>query len=60
MPRASRLGEKIEKKYSAEIEYVKGSGGVYDIEVDGVLIFSKHTSKRFPEDDEIFEELESR
>jgi len=32
---------------------VAGSGGVYEITVDGETVFSKKTSGRFPEDGEI-------
>jgi selT/selW/selH-like putative selenoprotein len=31
----------------------RGSGGVFDVTVDGKLIFSKHTLGRFPEPGEI-------
>ena len=44
----------MEKKFAAEVELVKSSGGVYEIEVDGKKIFSKAETRRFPEDDEIF------
>lgn len=32
---------------------VGGSGGIFDVEVDGKLIFSKHQTGRFPENDEV-------
>jgi selT/selW/selH-like putative selenoprotein len=31
----------------------KGDDGIFDIEVDGSLVFSKHEAGRFPEDDEV-------
>ena len=37
----------------AETELVRGSGGVFDIMVDGQLKFSKGKLGRFPTDDEI-------
>ncbi len=36
-----------------EIEVVRSSGGVFDIEVDGVLKYSKRATGRFPTDAEI-------
>ena len=33
---------------------IQGSGGVFDVKVDGKLIYSKRATGRFPEDDEIF------
>jgi selT/selW/selH-like putative selenoprotein len=32
---------------------VEGSGGVYEVKLDGKLIFSKRRTGRFPENDEI-------
>jgi len=36
------------------VELVKGSGGVFDVQVDERIIYSKTITKRFPYDDEIF------
>jgi selenoprotein W-related protein len=36
-----------------EVELVKGIGGVFEITVDGKLVFSKKQLGRFPEDAEI-------
>jgi len=35
------------------VELIPGSNGVFEITVDGKLIFSKAKSGRFPEDGEI-------
>lgn len=43
----------LREKYDAEVELIPGSGGVYEIEVDGKEIFSKSKLKRFPEEEEI-------
>lgn len=32
---------------------IKGRGGVFDIEVDGNLQFSKHQTGRFPTEDDL-------
>ncbi len=53
LPRASSLEAEIAEKYNAEITLVAGSGGVYEIEVDGKLIFSKQSLGRFPEEGEV-------
>jgi len=36
-----------------DIELIAGSGGVYEVSVDGRLVFSKRSLGRFPEDGEI-------
>ena len=37
----------------AEIELVRGGGGVFEISVDGVVKFSKSVSGHFPDNAEI-------
>lgn len=32
---------------------VEGRGGIFDIEVDGALKFSKHQTGRFPTEDDL-------
>lgn len=39
---------------------VKGSGGIFDVVVDGKKVFSKHETGRFPEPGEIVEILRKR
>jgi selT/selW/selH-like putative selenoprotein len=41
-------------------EIIRGDGGVFDVVVDGALVFSKHATDRFPETDEILRALEKR
>ena len=38
-------------------ELIQSKGGVFDVEVDGKLIYSKHETDRFPTDQEILEKL---
>ncbi len=50
------LAEQILSLYKtgiASLEIVPGSGGVFEVSCDGELVFSKKTSGRFPEWDEI-------
>ena len=39
---------------------IEGKGGIFDVEVDGKLIFSKKKVGRFPEKGEIFALLDGR
>lgn len=39
---------------------MKGAAGVYDVEMDGELLFSKYEMGRYPEDDEVVAELKRR
>jgi len=48
------LAAEIKKKYKdANIVFIAGSGGVFEVTRDGKLIFSKKELGRFPETDEI-------
>ena len=38
----------------------KGSGGVFDVVVDGEKIYSKHQTGRFPDNEDILDELSER
>ena len=41
----------------ARIEAVRGAGGVFDVTVDDVVVFSKHQTGRFPTESEIVQAL---
>jgi predicted Rdx family selenoprotein len=47
------VGEKLKALTNAEIGLVCGSGGVFDVTIDGELRFSKHQRGRFPTDAEL-------
>jgi len=40
-----------------QAELVKGGGGVFDVTADGVLIYSKHRTGRFPDNAEVLQVL---
>ena len=52
-PRAAGLAEKIKDELGMTAQLIPGSKGVYDIVVDSDLIYSKHQTKRFPDNDKI-------
>ena len=51
------LAESIERDTGAQSELVQGDNGIFDVEVDGRRIYSKHQTGRFPEQEEILAEL---
>ena len=49
MPQATGLVAELSAKFAGvESELVKGDGGVFEVEVDGNLVFSKKQERRFP------------
>ncbi len=56
MPRAASMATKLLEKYGNSItkfSLTPSGGGVYEVEKNGKLIFSKKSLDRFPELDEI-------
>jgi selenoprotein W-related protein len=47
----------IKAQTGIEAELVKGGGGIFDVVVDGRLIYSKHETGRFPDHAEILSQL---
>lgn len=51
------MAAEIRRARGIEATLIKGSGGVFDVAVDGAIIFSKKLVHRFPEPDEILEKI---
>jgi selenoprotein W-related protein len=47
------VAEEIEKAFGVKPTLVPGSGGIFDVLVDGVKAYSKHDTGRFPEPGEV-------
>ena len=47
------MAAKIKQETGAEAELIRGDSGVFDVTRDGELLFSKHETGRFPEEDEV-------
>jgi len=54
------LAAAIEKDLGVKPELIRGSNGVFDVVVDGQLIYSKAETGQFPEHDEIIKDLRAR
>lgn len=51
------MAAEIKKQTGVEPELIAGGGGIFDVKVDGKLIYSKHETGRFPEHDEVIRGL---
>jgi len=47
------------ERFGIRADLIKSGGGVFEIEVDGQLIFSKKAKGRFPEDHELFPQIQA-
>ena len=59
MPDAASLQSAIKDKYGVVAELIEGSGGAFEVVVNGKRIFSKLKTFRFPENDEIFASIDN-
>ena len=54
LPRASSLEAELKSRFpGVETKLISSGGGVYEIILEGKLIFSKKTLGRFPDDGEV-------
>lgn len=60
MPRAAGLADSIREQFDLEPELKKSSGGAFEVELDGELVFSKRVNGRFPEPGEVEASLSRR
>ena len=52
------MGEEIHEAYpNADLVGTASSGGIFDVEVDGVTVFSKDKEGRFPIDGELVKRI---
>ena len=57
MPQASSLAAAIKNETGVEPKLIKGDSGIFDVEVDGKMVFSKDKEGRFPDEDEVLAQL---
>ena len=47
----------IKNETGVEAEVIGGGKGIFDVVVDGNLVYSKYETGRFPEDEEVLSQL---
>lgn len=50
----------MDGEFESSTRLIKGSGGVFEVIVDGDLVYSKIALDRFPEDNEVAEIIRGR
>jgi selT/selW/selH-like putative selenoprotein len=54
------LADALNRRFALESSLVKGSSGVFEVEMDGELIFSKRATGRFPAPGEVEQVVAAR
>jgi selenoprotein W-related protein len=57
LPKAAGLAEAVKDEFGVDSKLIEGSGGVFDVHVDGAQIWSKQDIGRFPENKEILDKI---
>lgn len=47
----------IKSEFDVEPKLIQGSGGVFDVKGNDRLVYSKHETGRFPDDQEVLDAL---
>jgi len=50
----------LDQEFGSTTRLIKGSNGVFEVIVDGELVFSKRSVGRFPDDGEVAESIRTR
>lgn len=54
------MAAELADTFGCSPQLIKGGRGVFDVKVDGALVFSKHQTGRFPAPGELSDQLESK
>jgi selT/selW/selH-like putative selenoprotein len=48
----------IKTKYGITASLREGAGGIFEVSIDGTTVYSNQTTYRFPENEEIFAQID--
>lgn len=54
------MAAQIKKRTGVEPELIKGDNGIFDVKLDGKIVYSKHETGRFPEHHEVLKKLPAK
>lgn len=54
------MAAELKKNFGVDTTLTPGSGGVFDVIVDGKTVFSKKSVGRFPNEGEVLEKLKQK
>ncbi len=47
----------MDDRFATSTQLIEGGGGVFDVHVDGVLVYSKHQTGEFPDEDSLVSQI---
>jgi selT/selW/selH-like putative selenoprotein len=58
LPLASSLQAVLKKKFGVEAKLIAGGGGIFEVALDGKVVFDKFSVGRFPKEQEVVDKIE--
>jgi len=52
------LAATLTESLGHEVELIAGRGGIFDVEVNGALVYSKHATGQFPHEQELVQTIQ--
>ena len=53
------MAEKLKTSLKLETDLIKGSNGIFDVELSGILIYSKSETGEFPDENSLIQKIRS-
>lgn len=53
------MAAKVRETLGMAPELIRGGGGIFDVEVDGRVVYSKHETGEFPDETALVESLQA-
>ena len=53
------MAAELKQRYGVDAELKPGHKGIFDVEVDGELVYSKYDTHRFPKPNEVGEAIDA-
>jgi selenoprotein W-related protein len=54
------LAGKLKSNFDIEVQLIEGAGGIFDVKLGGNLVYSKHETGSFPDEDELIASLREK
>ena len=51
------MAAKIKDAFGEDTFIIEGAGGIFDVNVQGKLVYSKHETGEFPDEDALIEQM---
>ena len=56
---AVSLAEKLKTSLKLETDLIEGRNGIFDVEIDGELVYSKNETGEFPDEESLVQKIKS-